>query len=169
MLKYFFILSFILFIACEGPTGPSGKDGINGINGINGNDGDYDKQIRLIFNGYGTNSTYSWVLIPERGNIVKFNKSFFIGVDSIIFCATLRVQNGNGSAPAEARLFNITDNIEISNSIVSSSSSELTWDESANVINSLPNKEITLGIQVRMSGSYGTAEVNTPMLILYRK
>lgn len=162
MLKYFCILSLLFFIACEGPTGPAGKDGVDGIDGQNGSNGGYDKQVRFYFNGRASTTSRNWISLQESANIIKFNKLDYSGVDSIIFVASL---SGN----CEAQLYNVTDNHPMANSIISSSSSVLVWRETSNVMPSFPFYEITVGIQMRVSSGTGTATLDTPMLILYRK
>lgn len=162
MLKYFYILSLVFFIACEGPTGPAGKDGVDGIDGQNGLNGSYDKQVRLYFNGRGSTTSHSWISLQESSNIIKFNKLNYSGVDSIIFVATL---SGN----SEAQLYNVTDNHPLTNSILSAASSALVWRESSNIMSSFPSYEVTIGVQVRVASGTSPATVDTPMLILYRK
>lgn len=157
-----FIFISALLISCEGPTGPAGKDGTNGIDGKNGTNAGYDKQIRLYFNGNGSTSSNNWVFLQSGANLVKFNKLDYVGVDSIIFIASLK---GNTTA----QLFNITDNHEIYNSVISSTSSDSNWKETSNIIAGLPKYEITIGVQFRVTSGAGLAEINSPMLILYRK
>jgi hypothetical protein len=154
-----FIVITALLISCEGPTGPNGKDGLNGEDGGN------DKEIRLYFNPSDFYSqSNSFMLLPEDFYIVKFNKSNYVGVDSIIFMATL----GRGGG-AEAKLFNVTDNIDIPNTLLQASGFKFEWRETSNIFTSFPNTEITVGIKLRAvpPGESG-GQISSPMLILYR-
>jgi hypothetical protein len=158
-------LILILFIlACEGPVGPEGPPGNNGEN---------DKQIRLEFGSFShSTSDTSWIITYPK--IINFNKDYFVGVDSIIFVVNMGSSNLNTNCIAE--LINLTDSISIQGSTVLTNDTTKfpgfgiggKWCYSANIINQLPNKEITLGVQFR-SDSYGNfVNINEGMLLLYR-
>ena len=164
MRLHYFVLIFIttFFIACEGPTGPNGKDGVDGINGTNGNNGEnggYDKQLRLYFNGYWITNGSAWELLPSYTHLLKFNKLNYVDVDSIIFVATLREQDGNPNNTCQVKLFNVTDNADIVNTQLEATGTELVWRESGNIFSVLPSKEITLGIMIKSSDGSSYVEV----------
>jgi hypothetical protein len=125
----------------------------------------YDKQIRFNL-GYSANTQSStWV---TGGDLIKFKKSNYVGVDSIIFVARISTY-GEGNY-VEAVLFNLTTNQPIPNSTITNNTSYLVYKESGNLFNDIPEDEIKLGIGVRstVSGQYATIYTN-PMIILYRR
>ena len=135
----------------------------------NGQNASSDKQILLPIN-FSANTTSTIPVIG--GELVKFSKKNYPNVDSIILVANPYIGDATNTAIVE--LYNITDNVPITNSIIISSNlpgntTIRPFLLSSNVYNSLPDKEITLGISLK-SGSQGKfAASGTCYLILYRK
>ena len=148
------ILLTILIVACEGPTGSDGKDG------------GYDKQIRLTFPfAFLSTNSIQWQLPNTYTYLTKFNKTFYVDVDSIIFVVPI----SSARDTSYAELYNITDSVPIIGSQLSTVSSSYQLCETGNIYNNLPSDEITLSIRLRVSNSTGYCYVSTPQLILYRK
>lgn len=131
-------------------------------NGINGN---YDKQIIIRVLDAPVSLTPRSELIVSA--IPGFNKSNFVGVDSIVLFA----QPYSGDQPvslSKVELYNITDNQVIENSAVTSSTlySYNYFLSSGNFYASIPEKTIDLGI--RLTGTY-SANSGSVILMLYRK
>jgi hypothetical protein len=131
-------------------------------NGVNGN---YDKQIIIrVLDAPVSLAPRSELIVSA---IPGFNKSNFVGVDSIVLFA----QPYSGDQPvsfSKVELYNITDNQIIENSAVSSSTlySYNYFLSSENCYASIPEKTIDLGI--RLTGTYG-ANSGSVILMLYRK
>jgi hypothetical protein len=133
----------------------------------NGQSSTSDKQIFLPIN-YSVNTTSTTPFIG--GELVKFSKRNYPNVDSIILVANPYVADVSNSAILE--LYNITDSVPVNNSIITTSNLHGTsppFLQSANVYNSLPDKEITLGIRFRSGNQGKFAASGHPYLILYRK
>jgi hypothetical protein len=165
MLKKGLIILFaFLLAACEGPIGTNGKDGVDG------KDGDYDKQIRLEFTTISAYDTREWTITPGYMHITNFNKSYYNGVDSIIFCASIHHHGDiTDTDTMYIDLYNITDNVEISNTILSSTNyyKVSNWVHTVNIYNSLPDKEIELAIRTKMNKT--KTMIVDAVLFLYRK
>jgi hypothetical protein len=104
------------------------------------------------------------------GNIARFNKHNYPGVDSITLVGNPYV-SANTSGIIE--LYNITDNVVINNSTivvnnVSSGSLPPPVKETGNLFNALPDYTTTLGIKVSTTGS-GACFPYTVCLYLYRR
>lgn len=132
---------------------------------------DPDKQITLDFplSFYGTGAT-SFENTPAYSYLIDFDKRDYPKVDSITFLAALSTYASTDTA--FARLFNVTDNVEIAHSeIYSSQIKNPTIIGSNNIFSSLPDKRITLAIQVRRSASspyYVTAGLSYAYIKLRR-
>ncbi len=163
----------ICFIGCtkDGPVGPAGKDGAQ------------DKRIIYYF-------TFPITTFDTTGyvyaNLVKFDKRDFVGVDSIILVANPTVEDkGSPDTYCLIDMYNLTDNIPIANSLVSSNRpndslynaiykngvyTSNMYLQSGNFFSALPNKEINLGIRLRTSKqgvmAYGG---HSYYIILYRR
>lgn len=134
----------------------------NGINGI------INEEIRLkITDGIGsTANTSSSIPIIVAG--ITFNKSNFENVGSIFFESDPYISNNSNYALLE--LYNITDNVVISNTLIRTNN---TFDlkESLitdNIINNLPENEITLGIRLssEIDGEFSASGI--PYLVIKR-
>jgi len=162
----FFAFYFTFMIGCKGDAGPIGPAGSNGNNG---NDGNSDKQIQLLFGGdFGTDLS-QWLISPySTYNLIKFNKQYYVGVDSIVFTCSLK--NDDPTNKVYAELFNLTDSLSISNSQIEANKVNYDYIDSKNIYNSLPNKEITLAIRIRTEkNGVWVSTGKTSFLFLYRK
>ena len=164
-IKFSFLVILLFISACEGPTGPEGTSGMNGTS---------DKQIRIEFGSF-SNSTSDTSWIITLPTIINFNKDYYVGIDSIIFVVNIGSSNLNTNCVVE--LFNLTDNLPIQGSTVLTNDTTKfpgfiiggKWCYSANIINNLPSKEITLGARFK-SDNYGNlVNINQGMLLLYRE
>ena len=141
----------------QGPRGPNGNDG---------KDGENDKQIRIAFPfAYMDTNSIQWQLPETYTYLTKFNKTFFVDVDSIIFVVPI----SSALDTSFIELFNVTDSVSILGSQLSTVSASYQFCETGNIYNNLPADEITLSIRLRVSNSSGYCYVTTPQLILYRK
>lgn len=139
----------------------------NGTNGENGN-GMPDLVTRLVIPGGGGNTnsatpTYSGSLL------FKFNKANY-ATDSIVFASDPYAGGGNLS---EVELYDVTDNVVIEGSLISSGSS---WENrkfvlSGNIYKKLPSKEITLGVRFRstVEGGFAASSYTGMCLLIYKK
>ena len=143
--------------ACEGSTGPVGPAG------------DSDKQIRLIFpaGGHGTSST-DWRILPESSHLIKFNKNYYVNVDSIIFICSLG-NDGSSDASVFVDLYNVTDSLPIANSLLQNNTNPYAWVESGNLLDELPSKEINLAIRIRNETQGTGGGIASAFLLLYRE
>lgn len=167
-LGYLLILLIGVFMvaACEGPVGPQGQTGTAGEQGDPGLPGSSDKQIRLGFEmtgGFGISSDTARIIGPSV-YITNFDKRNYVGVDSIVFSALLYPDDSTYLAHVE--LYNVTDGIPITNSDISTNTYE--WVESGNIYDDLPDKEIDLTFQVRLSTYGGHGSLRRAELFLYR-
>jgi hypothetical protein len=150
---------FSIIYSCTGPTGPAGKDGING------KDGGYDKQLRIDIE---SSICTGGELTRENLGTYKFDKRNFIGVDSIVFVGM--VWAGDTNVYGKAELFNYDDGLTIANSTISAKYSSGNWEisQSVNCYNSLPNKEINIGVRIKGIAGHGIC-LDRTSLLLYRK
>ena len=137
--------------------------------------GGFDEQIRLNFHilqNTGTTSSTSGYLF---GDLPNFNKNFWQGVDSITFAAKIGYRDipGVSITTTYAEVFDVTNNIIIPNSLIST---DEPWDVvntqfhySNNMFDYLPNEEIDLSILLR-TGTQGNEVylIDPPYLFLYR-
>ncbi len=153
-----------LSLSCRGPQGMVGPDG---------NDGISDKQIRLpfIITGWGTADT-SWSICYPGGYITNFKISNYVDIDSVIFCANMG--SSDSSADCILELFDVTDSVVVGgSSLITNATGQYSpgwpWLYSGNLINSFPDKEISLAFRIRTNKQGSTVEVNTAVVLLYRK
>jgi len=133
----------------------------------NGNNGSYDKQVITKLTNIpvlkpGGATEYIIAAIPG------FNKSSYMGVDSIVLFAQPYTNDQIPGSFAKVELYNMTDkqiitNSEISSSVIGAYSNFLS---SKNCYISIPDKTIDLGI--RLTGSY-SANTGNVFMALYRK
>lgn len=130
----------------------------NGINGV------INEEIRLnIETPANTNST-----IPVIVSGITFNKSNFVNVGSIFFESDPYV--GNNSNYALVELYNITDNVVITNTLIRTNN---TFDlkenlTTENIFNDLPENEIVLGIRLSSEINGEFSATGTPYLVIKR-
>ena len=125
-----------------------------------------DKEIRIQFpvSPYYTNAT-TFQSLPESSNLLNFNKQDYPNVNLITFNVVIRAANAKDSV--YARLFNVTDNVEVANSTIVMSRVIAQQKSSTNIYFSLPNKNIDLAIQVK-SFNNSTIYIEEPFLVLRR-
>jgi hypothetical protein len=133
-----------------------------------GKDGSVDEQIRLgllTAEFFGTSSS-SYGLAGK--GLIDFDIRFFPGVDSAVFASNLYCDSPSNTAFIE--LFNVTDNISIANSEVSTSQTFATrqYIRSTNIYSHLPEKKIEIGYRIRSGTAGSNISQGTPYLILYR-
>ncbi len=154
-------VTFVLICSCnvpkgdQGPIGPSGKDAQS------------DKQIRLDFPQatFSTADT-AGALPPANCVLVAFNKSNYVGVDSLVFAACLATNDT--SATCLAMLYDATNGRAIDSSIVSTTSSSPTWCFSKNSFASVPAGTINVSVKLRPSRQGAFVTFYSGVLLLYR-
>lgn len=136
----------------------SGPDGINS--------GEQDKQIVLPLGGSRSVSQTPGVGLDP---IIKFRKSNFGGVDSIVFIAVPYVSDPSFEAVVD--LYNVTDEGAISGSeIISNQVLNVNgFVQTGNLFNQIPDKEITLVTRTRSTREGAYAGCYYAYLVLYRK
>lgn len=114
---------------------------------------DLDKQVIVDF-PFGTHwssKSTTFENTPTGYNLVDFDKRDYPKVDSITFNIELATEVLTDSV--YARLFNVTDSMEIPNTLVSASTngtgSTLVAVHTNNISKSLPDKKITLAVQLK--------------------
>ena len=153
-------LILIVLVACKGPKG---------LQGSPGEEGKCDRQIRIDFDfrgdAYTSTSETRRLLVPHT-YLIKFNKHYYTGVDSIIFVVLLA--SGESEHYAMVDLFNITDNLSIANSLIHTKSTSPVWLEFVNIYDYLPDEEITLGVRLWTEHNGKMVYVYSASLFLYR-
>ena len=158
VINYTAILILVLITGCEGPVGPQGPNGLNGSN---------DNQIRLqIPAAIGTSST-SGGMHGESNALIKFNAHYYYGVDSVIFVGCLK--SGNPNTNCMLDLFNLTDSVFITGSLIQSNNTDYKWVSSGNIFNELPDKEINLVVRIRSQTAGILVQASTAYIFLYRR
>jgi len=136
----------------------------NGANGVSG--GEQDKLIVLPLGG-----SVSASQTPSLGQdpIIKFNKSNFLGVDSIVFIAVPYVSDPSFQSVVD--LYDATDSLGISGSeIVSNQTLNINgFLQTGNIYNEIPDKEITLVTRTRSTREGAYAGCYYAYLVLFRK
>lgn len=136
----------------------------NICNGVSG--GEQDKQIVLPLGGSTSSS-----LTPKMGQnpIIKFRKSNFLGVDSIVFVAVPYVSDPSFQSVVD--LYDATDHASINGSEITSNQ---TFNingflQTHNIYDSIPDKEITLVTRTRSTREGAIAGCYYAYIVLYRK
>ena len=136
----------------------------NGANGVSG--GEQDKQIVLPLGG-----SVSASLTPSLGQdpIIKFKKSNFVGVDSIVFIAVPFVSDPSFQSVVD--LFNVSDQVGITGSEIASNQllNVNGFLQTGNLYDQIPDKEITLVTRTRSTREGAYAGCYYAYLVLYRK
>jgi len=127
-----------------------------------------DNEVRISFGGRFTTESTDWELAPEYTYIKNFDIRNYNNISSVIFMATVGVQNGNLDNVSYARLIDVTNDQIISGSEIETSDTALVWELSQNILENIPEETIDIGIELRSSNGSGWVEVNTPYLILQR-
>ena len=131
----------------------------------NGVSAEQDSVIFLPIPNASSNTTSVNPVIT--GDLIKFKKSNYPGVDSIIFVASPYVGDITNSSVVD--LYDITDRQTIVGSSLSSNSLfNSDFIQSGNLFNNISDKEITLGISQHSSNQGFFAASGTAYLFLYR-
>ena len=127
-----------------------------------------DKEVKIDFPVWIWSTTSStFETLPSYSFLIDFDKRDYTSVDSIVLIAGLRTDNPPNTD--DVRLFNITDNIEIANSnLTTTTSGPYAVLQSRNIFSSLPSKKITLGLQIKSSNGSSYVYVIEPYLKLRR-
>jgi hypothetical protein len=132
---------------------------------------DLDKQINIYFvgdliNSHGSNFDPAW----NQSILKDFDIRDYKYIDSVTF--NLGIVTEKISDTAYVRLYNLTDNVEIANSLIKGATNGYTVPyleiNTNNIIKNLPLKPIDLAVQIRSSISPRSAIGNTPYLKLRR-
>jgi len=136
----------------------------------NGNNGSSDKQVILYFpaNGIAYETSSAAGQIDSLEVINNFDISNYTSADSITFSSYLQTTDPNVSDTLD--LYDLTNNMVINNSTLTSDSTSLDWKTTTlNFLNYLPHTPIKLGIRQK-SGQEGTVvRYYLPMLTIYRQ
>jgi hypothetical protein len=108
-----------------------------------------DKQIRIEIgeSNVGTYATDWFIIEFQTFHLIKFNKHNYANVDSITFVPSMYTSSSSNKVYVE--LFNLTDNVPIGNTLLTSNTNEWIFKESGNIYDLLPDKEITLAIRLK--------------------
>jgi hypothetical protein len=125
-------------------------------------------EVRLQFQYSGTYWTDNpnFITLPASSYYVDFDKKDYPKMDSITLNANLATDAITDIV--SVRLLNVTDNVEIANSTLSASTNNISDTKTIhtnNLVQSLPDKKITLAIQVK---AVGRGSIAPPFLKLRR-
>ena len=140
-------------------------------NGANDSTGNQDS---IVYLEIPSSSGRAYSAVPTVwGELLKFKKSDYPGVDSIIFVSSLYVANDTNTSVVQ--LYDITDQQPVAGSVLSSNKIAFTtsnlygnYIQSGNLYNNIPDKEITLGVSVYSVNSGVFAGVAYSYLFLFR-
>jgi hypothetical protein len=134
-------------------------------NGANGLTVDQVRFQLVSLTGLGTSST-TGDLAPGWQYLRNFKKSNFSLMNSAILSANISTEGTSTPCITIVDLYNLTDNVSILGSEVTTNSITRVWVDSNNFLNSLPDKEIDLAIRLRTDVSGGFATCVQAHLIL---
>ena len=125
------------------------------------------KQIGL---GLPTFNTADTLYIPTQYySLQKFNIDYFPNADSVFFRGNIVLGNTDNVV---FQLYDITDSIPIEGSNITftkQNANTQAYYQSGNIVNSLPHKEISLGISMHNSTSGAFVGMNDAILFVYMK
>lgn len=129
-----------------------------------------DKQVILDFPIQGW-STINKIFdtLPQYSYLSDFDKRDYQKVDSITFNVSLSTESLSDTVTV--RLFNLTDGVEIANSsLTGSTTSSIVYKslQTNNIFNSLPDKRITLAVQMKRTAGKSYVYLAAPYLKLRR-
>ena len=131
---------------------------------------DLDKEVNLYFTYSFTGSNLpAWDKNDTATLLKDFDRRDFKHIDSITF--NISVLTLRPSDTAFVRLYNVTDQVEIANSqmaIPGRNVSDYIEYHSNNILANLPDKRVTLAVQMRSSTPNGTVSGYGPRLKLRR-
>ena len=124
----------------------------------NGVDGGFDEQVRLSFGeSFLFTTGTDWIISANQNeHLLKFDKTNYLDADSII--VGMRIATTNAAVTCFGELYNITDDVSIANTELSSTvtnTEPFEYTFSGNIYNDLPDYEISIGMRIR-SGTNGT-------------
>lgn len=136
----------------------------------NGSDGITVDQVRfqLISLVALSSGSTTGTLTPEWMYLRKFKKSDFSSLQSAILSGYISTQ-GDLESTCIVELFNLTDNIVIQGSTITTNSKKRVWVDSPNFLENIPDKEIDLAIRLRTNIEGGNATCTQAYLILSKK
>jgi hypothetical protein len=102
----------------------------------------------------------------DGSGLVKFNKTLYSNLDSIVFAGQVKVQDKGEYQVAE--LVNVTDNQVIANAAIDVSGLSYTLIQAGNIMDQLPAREVTLGVRIRTSTGYAYWPGSQLYLYLHR-
>jgi hypothetical protein len=129
-----------------------------------------DKQIRIEIgeSNVPTISTDWYMVEFQTFRLIKFNKLNYYNVDSITFVPSMYTSDPTNTVTVE--LFNVSDNVPIANTQISSNVNDWIFKESQNIYQHLPEKEITLGIRLKSENSdYSVSTGIRSYLFIYKR
>jgi len=126
----------------------------------------YEVRLRFHYSGSRWTNDPNFITLPSATHFVDFDKKDYPKMDSITLNASLRTDALTDTV--YIRLFNVTDNVEIAHSTLSASTNnneETKEVHTNNLASSIPDKKITLAIQVK---GVGMGYILPPFLKLRR-
>jgi hypothetical protein len=126
----------------------------------------YEVRLQFQYSGDKWTNDPNFITLPTYTHFIDFDKKDYPNMDSITLNASLRTDALTDTV--YVRLFNVTDNVEIANSTLSASTKnniETKQVHTNNLASAIPNKKITLAIQVK---GIGMGYVSPPFLKLRR-
>ncbi len=182
-IMFFIIFLLLMLNGCvggsDGDQGPQGEQGSQGQQGEQGSTGAqgpqglpgvgvYDKQIRFEydFQDFLVATNTSWVMSPNACLLTKFNIENYIGVNRIVFSAA--IESANGANNCFVELYDLTNDVPISQSTVQTNSTTVVWVDTINIFSQFPDEEITLGVRIRSEINGIQVRCRRVALFLYR-
>lgn len=132
----------------------------------NGSDANTINEVRfklITLTGLGTSSTTGSPALPWQ-NLVNFEKNLFPGMTSAILVAHIETSSANASCIVD--LYDVDNEVAISNSEVSTKSTDRVWVESENFLEHLPSSQTDLVVRIRTETAGVEATVWQAYLIL---
>jgi hypothetical protein len=133
----------------------------------------FDNQTYLAFFDVGVNTVSTVPVIA--GELPLFNKSSYLGLDSIVFvCSGYNYNNSGPIGSFVAELYDVTDSQVIGGSAITISAAApqtaqyIPYYLSANILDSIPAKPINLEILVTSSSASNNAFSGEAFLLLSR-
>lgn len=128
----------------------------------------YEVRLQFQYPGARWTDNPNFVTLPSSTHFIDFDKKDYPKMDSITLNASLGTDALTDTV--YVRLFNVTDNVEIANSTLSASTNNMYETKEVHTNNlaaSIPDKKITLAIQVKRVG-IGMGYILPPFLKLRR-
>jgi cobalamin biosynthesis Co2+ chelatase CbiK len=124
-----------------------------------------DKQLRINFPSFHwVHNDTGWQDSESIWNLNNFNIDNYSKIDSVVLHAHI----GNSSEDTcYLMLYNVTDEVDIENSMIMSTSGDPELRISLDFLDELPKKDIELGLKMKFA-TKGYAECSNPVLVLYR-